>query len=126
MKFFFKDELKSYLFVIALGVLAGVSVVLFIELPDNNLLSFYYWSSSTFGFWMFSTSLIVLFSENRKCAAINAGTYIFLMFLITTAHQSYYIYRSGAMQFNSLYKLVANHIGGWLLYSIPPALVCAL
>ena len=126
MKFMFKDKLKSYLFVIVLGVLAGLSVLLFIELPDNNLLSLYYWSSSTFGFWMFSTSLIVLFSENRKCAAINAGTYIFLMFLVTTAHQSYHIYRSGATQFNSLHKLVANHIGGWLLYSIPPALVCAL
>ena len=53
MKFMFKDKLKSYLFVIVLGVLAGLSVVLFIKLPDNNLLSFYYWSSSTFGFWMF-------------------------------------------------------------------------
>jgi hypothetical protein len=126
MKFFFKDKLKSYLFVIMLGILAGLSVVLFIELPDNNLWSFYYWSSSTFGFWMFSTSLIVLFSENRKCAAINAGIYIFLMFLITTAHQSFQSYQSGVTPFNSLHEMVANHIGGWLLYSIPSALVCSL
>lgn len=126
MKVFFRDKFKSYCLLIALGMLAGLSVVLFIELPDNNLWSFYYWSSSTFGFWMFSTSLIVLFSENRKCAAINAGTYIFLMFLITTAHQSFQMYQSGATQFKSLHELVANHIGGWLLYSIPPALVCAL
>lgn len=109
-----------------LGLLAGFSVVFFIEVPDNGFWSFYYWSSSTFGFWMFSASLIVLFSENRKCAAINAGIYIFLMFLITTVHQSFRLYRSGAMQQESLSQLLPNHIGGWLLYSVPPAFVCAV
>ena len=77
LKVLFRDKLKSYFFVVALGLLAGLTVVFFIEVPDNSFWSFYYWSSSTFGFWMFSTSLIVLFSENRKCAAINAGIYIF-------------------------------------------------
>lgn len=100
--------------------------MLFIELPDNSFWSFYYWSSSTFGFWMFSTSLIVLLSENRKCAAINAGIYIFLMFLITTAHQSLQLYRSEATQLQSLSELMLNQIGGWLLYSVPPALVCTV
>ena len=126
MKVLFRDKLKSYFFVVALGLLAGLTVVFFIEVPDNGFWSFYYWSSSTFGFWMFSTSLIVLFSENRKCAAINAGIYIFLMFLITTVHQSFRLYRSGAMQPESLSKLIPNHIGGWLLYSVPPAFVCAV
>ena len=125
MKALFRHNLKSYALVTALGLLAGFSVVLFIELPDNSFLSFYYWSSSTFGFWVFSTSLIVFFSESRKCAAINAGIYIFLMFLITTVHQSFRLYRSGATQFRSLSELMLNHIGGWLLYSVPPALVCA-
>ena len=32
MKVFFRDKLKSYCLVIALGILAGLSVVLFIEL----------------------------------------------------------------------------------------------
>ena len=126
LKVLFRDKLKSYFFVVALGLLAGFSVVFFIEVPDNGFWSFYYWSSSTFGFWMFSASLIVLFSENRKCAAINAGIYIFLMFLITTVHQSFRLYRSGAMQQESLSKLIPNHIGGWLLYSVPPAFVCAV
>lgn len=126
MKALFRDKLKSYVLVTALGLLAGLSVVFFVELPDDSFWSFYYWSSSTFGFWMFSTSLIVLFSENRKCAAINAGIYIFLMFLVTTVHQSLQLYRSGATQFQSLSELMLNHIGGWLLYSVPPALVCAV
>ena len=126
MKVLFRDKLKSYFSMAVLGLLAGFSVVFFIEVPDNGFWSFYYWSSSTFGFWMFSTSLIVLFSENRKCAAINAGIYIFLMFFVTTVHQSFRLYRSGAMQQESLSQLLPNHIGGWLLYSVPPAFVCAM
>lgn len=63
MKVLFRDKLKSYSFVVALGLLAGLTVVFFIEVPDNGFWSFYYWSSSTFGFWMFSTSLIVLFVD---------------------------------------------------------------
>ena len=126
LKVLFRDKLKSYFFVVALGLLAGFSVVFFIEVPDNGFWSFYYWSSSTFGFWMFSASLIVLFSENRKCAAINVGIYIFLMFFVTTIHQSFRLYRSGAMQQESLSQLIPNHIGGWLLYSVPPAFVCAV
>ena len=58
MKVLFRDKLKSYFFVVALGLLAGFSVVFFIEVPDNSFWSFYYWSSSTFGFWMFSASLM--------------------------------------------------------------------
>ncbi len=126
MRFIFKDKLKSYMLVTALGVLAGLAVIVFIELPDNSLWSFYYWSSSTFGFWMFSTSLLVLYSENRKCASVNAGIYIFLMFFITTAHQSFRLYQSGAAHFKSLTELAINSLPGWLLYSIPPALICAM
>lgn len=125
MKSLFKDNIKFYLLVVALGVLAGLIVVLFCELPDNSLWAFYYWSANTFGFWMFSTSLIVLFSEKRKCAAINAGIYIFLMFFITTMYMSFRSYWDGKTQFNTLLEVSLSHTYGWLLYSIPPALVCA-
>lgn len=125
MKSLFKDNIKSYLLVVALGVLAGLAVVLFCELPDNNLWAFYYWSANTFGFWMFSTSLIVLFSEKRKCAAISAGIYIFLMFFITTMYMSFCSFWDGKTQFNTLLEVLLSHTYGWLLYSIPPALVCA-
>ena len=114
MKSFFKNKTKSYLLVVALGVLTGFAAVLFCKLPDNSLWAFYYWSSNTFGFWMFSTSLIVLFSEDRTCAAINAGIYIFLMFLITTVYKSFQLYWAGNTPFNSSLEVLANHIGGWL------------
>ncbi len=125
MKSLFKNNPKSYLFVVILGILAGFAVVLFCEIPDNSLWAFYYWSSNTFGFWMFSTALIVLFSETRTCAAINAGIYIFLLFFITTVYKSFHLYWAGNTPLQSLLEVSSNSIGGWLLYSIPSALGCA-
>lgn len=125
MKTLFKDNIKSYLLIVVCGILAGFAVVLLCELPNNDLWDFYYWSSGTFGFWMWSASLIVLYSEKRKCAAINAGIYIFLMFFITTAYKSIRLYLDGRTPFHSLLDVSANSFSGWLLYSIPAALLCA-
>lgn len=126
MKVLFKDKIKSYLITVALGMLAGFSVVFFCEFPNNDLWAFSYWSSETFGFWMFSTSLVVLFSEKRKCAAINAGVYIFIMFFITTVYKSLRLFWNGYTPFVSIAEVTVNSISGWLLYSIPAALVCAV
>lgn len=122
----FKNTAKSYLSVTALGILAGILVVFFCEVPDNGLWSFYYWSLSTFGFWMFSSSLIVFFSESRRCGAINAGIYIFLMFLITTVYKSLRLYIIGGTPFGSVIELSVSSILGWLMYSVPAGLLCAL
>ncbi len=126
MRVFFKDNIKSYLLILIFGVLAGFAVILFCELPNNDLWNFYDWSSSTFGFWMWSASLIVLHSEKRKCAAVNAGIYIFLMFLITTTYKSFRLYWDGNTPFHSLPELLANSVYGWVLYSVPAALLCAV
>lgn len=91
MKIIFRDNIKSYLMLFLLSIMAGLSVVLFCEFPDNELWAFSYWSSKTFGFWMFSTSLIVLLSEKRKTATINSTIYIFVMFLITTIYKSFHL-----------------------------------
>lgn len=91
MKVVFKDNIKSYLLVILLSILAGLSVVLCLTLPNNNLWSFSYWSSSTYGFWMFTTSLIVLLSEKRKTAIINASIYVFMIFPLIVLMDGYYI-----------------------------------
>ena len=124
MKVFFKDNIKSYLLVILLSVLAGLSVVLCLMLPNNNLWSFSYWSSSTYGFWMFTTSLIVLLSEKRKTAIINASIYVFMIFLITTIYQLIKIHFNSYTPFDSLMEIPINSINGWLLYSIIPAVIC--
>ena len=126
IKTLFKDNPASYLTVFCLGVIAGLLVVLFCEFPNNELWSFYYWSSDTFGFWMFSTALIVLCSEKRKNAAVNAALYIFLMFLITTIYKSFHMYWKGYTHFESLAELAIHHMSGWFLYSIPPAILCGV
>lgn len=124
MKVVFKDNIKSYLLVILLSILAGLSVVLCLTLPNNNLWSFSYWSSSTYGFWMFTTSLIVLLSEKRKTAIINASIYVFMIFLITTIYQSIKMYFFSYTPFDSLMEIPINSINGWLLYSVIPAVIC--
>ncbi len=126
MKIIFKDNIKSYFLIFVLSIVAGLSVVFFCEFPNNDLWAFSYWSSETFGFWMFSTSLIVLLSEKRKTATINSTLYIFVMFLITTIYKSFRLYLNGYTPFNSLIDLSLNSIYGWLLYSVPPAVICGI
>ncbi len=126
MKIIFKDNIKSYLLIFLLSIIAGLSVVFFCEFPNNDLWAFSYWSSETFGFWMFSTSLIVLLSEKRKTATINSTIYIFIMFLITTVYKSFRLYLNGYTPFNSLIDLSLNSLYGWLLYSVPPAIICGI
>lgn len=126
MNVIFKDNIKSYLLIFLLSIIAGLSVVFFCEFPNNDLWAFSYWSSETFGFWMFSTSLIVLLSEKRKTATINSAIYIFVMFLITTIYKSFRLYLNGYTPFNSLIDLSLNSIYGWLLYSVPPAIICGI
>lgn len=126
MKIIFRDNIKSYLMLFLLSIMAGLSVVFFCEFPDNELWAFSYWSSKTFGFWMFSTSLIVLLSEKRKTATINSTIYIFVMFLITTIYKSFHLYFNEYTPFNSLIDLSLNSLYGWLLYSVFPAIVCGI
>lgn len=126
MKVIFRDNIKSYLLVLLIGILAGLLVVMCFLIPNNELWAFSYWSTETFGFWMFSTSLMVLLSEKRKTAIINAFMYVFIMFLITTIYQSYKMYFNFYTPFDSERELLISSINGWLLYSIIPSLICGI
>ena len=126
MKILFKDKLKSYLIISLLGIIAGISVIFFCEFPNNDLWAFSYWSSSTLGFWMFSTSLIVLFSEKRKTSFINAFIYIFIMFLMTSIYKSFRSFYGAYTPYDSFLELSLNRISGWLEYSVIPALLCGI
>lgn len=126
MKVIFRDNIKSYLLVLLIGILAGLLVVICFLIPNNELWAFSYWSTETFGFWMFSTSLMVLLSEKRKTAIINTFMYVFIMFLITTIYQSYKMYFNFYTPFDSKRELLISSINGWLLYSIIPSLICGI
>lgn len=48
------------------------------------------------------------------------------MFLITTIYKSFRLYLNGYTPFNLLIDLSLNSIYGWLLYSVPPAIICGI
>ncbi len=122
---FFYKSIKDFIIVAALGIAAGLLVALFLWLPDNELWDFSYFSSDTYGFWLFTTAIIVLFSEKRFVAAINAGLYVFFLFLITTAFQSLIMfYNAEYIPFDTIGEMIVGSIGGWLWYSILPAIMC--
>lgn len=126
MRVVFKDNIKSYLLIFVMSIFAGLSVVFFSDFSNNDLWAFSYWSSNTIGFWMFTTSLIVLLSEKRKTAIINATLYIFMMFLITGIYKSFRQYWNGYSPFNTLIDLTLNSMLEWILYSILPAGICGV
>ncbi len=70
-----------YLLTAVFGILGGLLVAFFSEFPSDGLWAAAYWSTSVYGFWIFTTSLLVLWSEKRHVACIGSGLYIFFMFL---------------------------------------------
>ena len=122
----FQGRIRDYMLVAVLGTASGMLVALFLWLPDNSLWDFSCFSSDTYGFWMFTTALIVLFSAKRHIAAINAGVYVFFLFLITTVFQSLRLFHAGShTPYANVGEMAAESMVGWLWYSIVPAIICA-
>ena len=106
-------------------MLGGFLVAFVFEFPSDGLWAAAYWSSSVYGFWIFTTSLLVLWSEKRHVACIGSGLYIFFMFLVTTVYMSLRLFYRGRTPYETLFDMILHSISGWLLYSIPPTLLCA-
>jgi len=136
-KTIFKNNFKSYLAVILFGILGGLLVAVCSEQPGDGLWAISYFSSNTFGFWMFSVSTIVLLSEKKLTACLNSGIYVFLMFFVTGLYKYNRNFMVNSQAFESQAEHLAmygyTHIGQWILqcaldaflYSFAPALVCA-
>ena len=114
-----------YLLTAVFGILGGLLVAFFSEFPSDGLWAAAYWSTSVYGFWIFTTSLLVLWSEKRHVACIGSGLYIFFMFLVTTVYMSLQIFYRGGTPYETLFDMTLHSISGWLWYSTPPALLCA-
>ena len=71
----FKNNLKSYLLVIGLGVAAGLLTTALDFFPYDTLWSFSA-IASAFGFWIITTTLIIYFSSSNINAAANAFLYL--------------------------------------------------
>ncbi len=114
-----------YLLTAVFGILGGLLVAFFSEFPSDGLWAAAYWSTSVYGFWIFTTSLLVLWSEKRHVACIGSGLYIFFMFLVTTVYMSLRLFYRGGTPYETLFGVALHSISGWLWYSIPPALLSA-
>ncbi len=114
-----------FLLTAAAGILGGLLVVFFSEFPSDGLWAAAYWSTSVYGFWIFTTSLLVLWSEKRDVACIGSGLYIFFMFLVTTVYMSLRLFYRSSTPYETLFDMALHSISGWLWYSIPPALLSA-
>ena len=114
-----------FLLTAAAGILGGLLVVFFSEFPSDGLWAAAYWSTSVYGFWIFTTSLLVLWSEKRHVACIGSGLYIFFMFLVTTVYMSLRLFCRGSTPYETLFDMTQHSFPGWLWYSTPPALLCA-
>ena len=107
------------------GILGGLLVAFIFDFPSDGLWAPAYWSTSVYGFWIFTTSLLVLWSEKRHVACIGSGLYIFFMFLVTTVYMSLRLFCRGSTPYETFFDMALHSIFGWLWYSIPPALLCA-
>ena len=114
-----------YLLTAVFGILGGLLVVFIFEFPSDGLWAAAYWSTSVYGFWIFTTSLLVLWSGKRYVACIDSGLYIFFMFLVTTVYMSLRLFYRGSTPYETLFGMALHSISGWLWYSIPPALLSA-
>lgn len=114
-----------YLLTAVFGILGGLLVAFFSEFPSDGLWAAAYWSTSVYGFWIFTTSLFVLWSNKRYVACIGSGLYIFFMFLVTTVYMSLRLFYRGGTPYETLFDMALHSISGWLWYSIPPALLSA-
>ena len=114
-----------YLLTAAAGIFGGLLVAFIFEFPSDGLWAAAYWSTSVYGFWIFTTSLLVLWSEKRQVACVGSGLYIFFMFLVTTVYMSLRLFYRGSTPYKTLFDMILRSFSGWLWYSIPPALLCA-
>lgn len=114
-----------FLLTASAGILGGLLVAFIFEFPSDGLWAAAYWSTSVYGFWIFTTSLLVLWSEKRHVACIGSGLYIFFMFLVTTVYMSLRLFYRGSTPYETLFGMALHSISGWLWYSIPPALLSA-
>ena len=119
-RIFFYNKFKSYLLAAVFGILAGLAVAFFSSFPADGLWAFALFSSTTFGFWMCTASLMALYAEKNYTAGICVALYVFFMFYVTG------IFKRLATTVQG-YSTMAYFYMGFLeelLYGLLPAIVC--
>ena len=119
-KTLFRHSLKSYLLCCVLGIVAGLMVAFFSQFPADDLWAFALFSSQTFGFWIFTCSLIALFTDKNYSAGINVALYVYFMFYITGIFKRLALINKGYNTMTYFYDGLLQE----LVYGALPAAVC--
>ncbi len=119
-KILFKHKWNSYLLVSVIGIIAGFLVHFFSQFPSDDLWGLSLFSSQTFGFWIFTSSLIALFSSKHYVAGINVAFYVYFMFYITGIFKRLAIVNKGYNEIQYFW----NGLWQELTYGLLPAAIC--
>lgn len=116
----FNNKCSSYLLISLAGVSAGLLVAFFSRFPSDDLWSLALFSSMTFGFWMFTSSLIALYSSKNYVAGAHVALYVYFMFYVTGIFKRLTVVNNGYNTFD--YFL--NGLWQELAYGLPAAVGC--
>ncbi len=119
-KVYFRNDLRSYIKAVLMGIGAGLLVAFFSRFPHDDLWGLALFSSQTFGFWIFSCSLIAQFSEKNHVAGSCVALYVYFMFYVTGIFKRLAIVAKGYNQMAYFWKGLYEE----LTYGLPYALVC--
>nr|MCR4581728.1 hypothetical protein [Bacilli bacterium] len=114
----FKNNIKSFITVIIIGIVAGSLCALLDLFPPNNIWTFSSFSGSL-GFWAISGMIILMQSENRKLAGIN--TFLYFAFMNASF---FFVYLLLPIEFPRIHTLGQACIES-LVWTIP-SLICGV
>lgn len=103
-----------------IGIVAGLLVAFFSQFPSDDLWGFALFSSMTIGFWIFTSSLIALFSAKHYVAGIHVALYVYFMFYVTGIFKRLAVVNHG---YNTL-AYFWNGLWQELAYGLPSAVGC--
>ncbi len=103
-----------------MGIAAGLLVAFFSMFPHDDLWGLAFFSSQTFGFWIFSCSLLALLSEKKHAAGINVALYVYLMFYVTGIFKRLAVINHG---YNTM-EYFWSGLYEELTYGLPYAVIC--
>lgn len=117
---------RSILLTAICGVAAGLLVALFSDLPHGGLWSFSWFSSATLGFWIWTTSTLVLLSSQRLIGAINGFVYVGTMFFVTGIYKEIRNFLGIYSQYTSVGDMIMHAIPSTAIYAVIPAIICGI
>lgn len=119
MRDMIQHKISHYAIISILGIVAGLLVHYLSKFPLDDLWSLALFSSMSLGQWMFTCSLIVFFSKEKKAASFSVGLYVYFMFFVTGIGKLLRLVNNG---YNTL--SIASVFSS-VLYGSIPAIICA-